>query len=58
MLYIPWVNDYLNGRVEMTDDLTFKAIAKQYDYYLLGKAFAKEVNGEKSGHDKIFDEVE
>lgn len=58
MLFIPWVNDYLNGRVEMTDDLTFPSVARQYDYYLLGKAFAREVNGEKSGLQKIFDEAE
>ncbi|MBE6650954.1 MAG: hypothetical protein E7613_06545 [Ruminococcaceae bacterium] len=58
MLFIPWVNDYLNGRVEMTDDLTFPSVAKQYDYYLLGKSFMQEVNGEKSGLQKIFDEAE
>lgn len=57
LLFLPWINDYLNGRVEMKDDLTFPALMRQYDYYLLGKAFESEVNG-NSYNFTIFHEVE
>ncbi len=45
MLFIPGVEDYLGGRVEMKDDLTFPALARQFDYYLLGKSFKSAANG-------------
>ena len=54
MLFLPWVEDYLNGRVEMKDDLSFPALVRQYDYYLLGKSFASEVNGTKSHLTAVF----
>lgn len=44
MLFIPGVEDYLNGRVEMKDDLSFPALMKQYDYYMLGKSFRDAVS--------------
>ena len=58
LLYLPWVNDYLNGRVEMKDDLSFPSLVRQYDYYLLGKRFKAEVNGEKTDDMTVFHEVE
>lgn len=58
MLFLPWVEDYLNGRVEMKDDLSFPALVRQYDYYLLGKSFASEVNGVETNLKSIFNEVE
>lgn len=58
LLFIPGVEDYLGGRVEMKDDLTLSALAKQYDYYLLGKSFGEIVGGGKLLDSKIFHEVE
>ncbi len=58
MLFIPGVEDYLGGRVEMKDDLSFTALVRQYDYYLLGKSFKAAVNGQETNDTDIFHEVE
>lgn len=58
MLFIPGVEDYLNGRVEMKDDLTLTALIRQYDYYLLGKSFRSAVNGGELIDDRIFHDAE
>lgn len=58
MLFIPGVEDYLNGRVEMKDDLSFPALLRQYDYYLLGKSFESVISGGSPIDSKIFHEVE
>ncbi|MBR6633176.1 MAG: hypothetical protein IKL05_02600 [Clostridia bacterium] len=58
LLFIPFVQDYLNGRVEMKDDLSFPALLRQYDYYLLGKGFKNSVNGVALEDTVIFHEWE
>lgn len=58
LLFLPWVNDYLDGRVETKDDLSFSALVRQYDYYLLGKSFKKAVNGGTVDITAVFHEVE
>lgn len=58
LLFIPFVEDYLNGRVEMKDDLSFPSLLHQYDYYLLGKKFKSVVNGEGLDDLVIFHEAE
>ncbi len=57
LLYLEGISDYLSGRVEMKDDLTFNSLLRQFDYYLLAKNFTKAVNGEKCEFDTIYHEI-
>lgn len=47
ILFIPGFDDYLGGRVDMTDDLSLPYLTRQYRYYLLADAFGKGINGEE-----------
>ncbi|MBE6701721.1 MAG: hypothetical protein E7582_07550 [Ruminococcaceae bacterium] len=57
VLYLPFRDDYLPGRIEMTDDLSLPSLVRQFDYYLLLKAFSKIVMGEKVLIKEIWHEV-
>lgn len=37
LLYLIGADEYLNGKVEMKNDLTFEAISRQLDFYMIGK---------------------
>ncbi len=39
LAFIPGIEDYLNGRVGMKNDLTNESLSKQYEYYTIGKKF-------------------
>lgn len=46
ILFIPGFDDYLGGRVDMTDDLSLPSLTRQYRYYLFADSFRKAMIGQ------------
>lgn len=55
LLFIPGFDDYLGGRVDMTDDLTLTYLVRQYRYFLLADAFSHAMRGESFDENTLSD---